>query len=199
MNFGAKCLILLENNYVETPASGTQCLFVDATGMPSVKNSSGTITSLPQIQSDWNQAKSTVADFIKNKPTIPSVTRTTSTSTLSLVSTGATGTQISASKDSSVTYCVSTSTTATIGSAASSSIALKKCATNSATEGDWTTVGTAGQSQSLGLLALSISSTQTITSFVCTDLPAGWYVKLVSSGSGTHSESFVSGEKTIYG
>lgn len=28
---------------------------------------------------------------------------------------------------------------------------------------------------------------------------AGWYVKLVNSGTGTHSEAFVSGQKTIYG
>ena len=65
-------------------------------------------------------------------PTIPSVTRTTSSQSLSLVGTGTTGTQIHATKDSTVRFSLTCSTTAT-------------------------------------------------------------------SGSGTHSESFISGFKTIYG
>lgn len=131
-------------------------------------------------------------------PTIPSVTRTTSTQSLSLVGTGATGTQISSTKDSTVHVCVSTSTTSTIGGPASSVVTLKKCSTNSATEGDWTSVGMVQSDQTI-TLAVVLQSVQVVRGMMTTDLPAGWFVKLVNSGSGTHSETFVSGEKTIYG
>lgn len=125
-------------------------------------------------------------------------TRTTSTQTLSLVGTGATGTQISATKASTVRFSVSTSTTSTIGGASTSLVSLKKCATNSATEGNWTTVAVLENDQTI-TLALVLQSLQVMKGQLATDLDAGWYVKLVNSGSGTHSEAFISGEKTIYG
>lgn len=131
--------------------------------------------------------------------TLPTAsTRTTSTLSLSLVGTGATGTQIDASKDSTVKLCVSTSATATIAGAATSKIELKICATNNATEGSWTTVATQQTDQSVSL-AIALQSVTAQKGQLFADLPAGWYVKLVNSGTGTHSESFVSGQKTIYG
>lgn len=130
--------------------------------------------------------------------TIPSVVRTTSTASLSLVGTGATGTQISATQDSTVRYTVSTSTTSSIGGPATSLVALKICATNSATEGDWTTIGTIENDQTI-TLAIALQSVQLIRGVLEADLPAGWYHKLVNSGSGTHTETFISGQKTIYG
>lgn len=149
-----------------------------------------------QVNSDWD-AVSGVTQIV-NKPTIPSVTRTTSTSTLSLVGTGATGTQIHATKDSTVRYNVSTSTTSSIGGPATSVVILKICATNSATEGDWTSVATAENDQTV-TLAIALQSIQVVKEQLCSDVPGGWYVKLVNSGSGTHSESFITGQKTIYG
>lgn len=149
-----------------------------------------------QVNSDWN-AVSGVTQIV-NKPEIPSVTRTTSTSTLSLVGTGATGTQIHATKDSTVRYNVSTSTTSSIGGPATSVVILKICATNSSTEGDWTPVATAENDQTI-TLAIALQSIQVVKEQLCSDVPAGWYVKLVNSGSGTHSESFITGQKTIYG
>lgn len=131
-------------------------------------------------------------------PSIPSTARTTSTQSLSLVGAGATGTQISATNASSVRLTVSTSTTSTIGGPATSVVVLKKCATNSATEGDWTSVGTLESDQTV-TLAIALSCVQVVKGQLCCDLDAGWYVKLVNSGTGTHSEAFVSGEKTIYG
>lgn len=125
-------------------------------------------------------------------------TRTTSAQSLSLVGTGATGTQISSTKDSSVRFNLSTSTTSTIGGPSTSVVTLKKCATNSATEGDWTAVGILENDQTI-TLALTLNSIQVFKGHVSTDVPAGWYVKLENSGSGTHSESFISGEKTIFG
>lgn len=137
---------------------------------------------------------------LTGKPTIPSVIRTTSALSLSLVGTGATGTQISSTKDSSVKLNVSTSTTSTIGGPSTSLVTLKKCATNNATEGSWTTVAIVENDQTI-TLAIALSSIQVVKGQMSTDLPAGWYVKLVNSGSGTHAEAFLNlnGEQTIYG
>lgn len=175
-----------------------------------------------QYQSDWNQATNTEMDFIKNKPsipaaqvnsdwnavsgvaeilnkpTIPNIIRTTSTLSLSLVGTGATGTQISANKDSTVRLSCSTSTTSTIGGPATSVILLKINSTNDATEGTWTTVATLESDQTI-TLAVVLQSIQVVKGQLCADVPAGWYVKLVNSGTGTHSEAFLSGQQTIYG
>lgn len=130
--------------------------------------------------------------------TIPSVARTTSTDTQSLAGTGATGAQIHATKDSTVRYNVSTSTTSTIGGPSTSIISLKICATNNATEGSWTTVATLENDQTI-TLAIALSSIQVMKGQLIADVPASWYVKLVNSGTGTHSESFISGQKTVYG
>lgn len=125
-------------------------------------------------------------------------TRTTSALSLSLVGTGATGTQISATKDSSVKCSVSTSTTSTIGGPSTSVVALKICATNNITEGAWTTVATFESDQTI-TLAVVLQSIQIVKGQLCADIPAGWYVKLVNSGTGTHSETFLSGQQTIHG
>lgn len=124
--------------------------------------------------------------------------RTTSSLSLSLVGTGATGTQISSTKDSTIRCNLSTSTTSTIGGGATSVIALKVCATNSATEGDWTTVGLLENDQTI-TLALTLQSLQVMKGQLNADVPATWYAKLVNSGTGTHAEAVVSCFKTLYG
>lgn len=133
-------------------------------------------------------------------PSLPSTTRTTSIITPSLVGTGATGTQVSATKDSSVRASVSTSTTVNIASGAggTSSVALKICSTNNATEASWTTVATLENDQTISL-ALALGSVQVIKGQLVTDVPAGWFYKLVNSGTGTHTEVAISGQETIYG
>lgn len=151
-----------------------------------------------QIQSDWNESNTGLLDYIKNKPTIPSVTRTTSTLSLSLVGTGATGTQISSTKDSTARLNISTSTTSTIGGPSTSLVALKICSTNNATEGNWTTVATLENDQTI-TLAIALNSIQVMKGQLCADIPASWYCKLVNSGTGTHAEAFLSGQQTIYG
>lgn len=135
---------------------------------------------------------------LSGTPAIPNTTRATSTLSLSLVGTGAIGTQISATKDSSVKLTVSTSTTSTIGGPSTSAVALKVCATNSATEANWTTVAVQENDQTI-TLAIILNSIQLVKGQLCADVQAGWYVKLVNTGSGTHSEAFVSGQQTIYG
>lgn len=153
---------------------------------------SGTVTGLATVSTSGSYTD------LSNKPTIPIVTRTTSVITPSLVGTGATGTQVSSTKDSTVSLSVSTSTTSTIGGPSNSVITLKKCATNNVTEGSWTTVAILENDQTI-TLALTLNSAQVIKGQLCTDLPAGWYYKLVNSGSGTHSELALTGEQTIYG
>lgn len=149
-------------------------------------------------QADWNQTNTTAPDFIKNKPTIGSTTRTTSTLSGSLVGTGATGTQISSTKDSTVRATVSLSTNATIAGSATSLVILKTCATNSATESDWIEQGRAESDNTVGL-AITVSSAIIQKQQICADVPSGFYFKLENSGTGTHAESYVSGQKTIYG
>lgn len=139
-----------------------------------------------------------ISDTAVNLPAAPSTTRTTSALTLAVVGTGATGTQISATKDSTVRATYSTSTTSTIGGPSTSVVTLKICATNNATEGAWTTVGVLESDQTI-TLAVALQSIQIVKGQLGTDVPAGWYVKAVNSGSGTHSEVFVAGQQTIYG
>lgn len=135
---------------------------------------------------------------LSNKPAIPSVIRTTSSLSLSLVGTGATGTQVSSAKDSTVRLNASTSTTSTIGGPSTSLVTLKICATNSATEGNWTTIAILENDQTI-TLAIALNSIQITKGQLAADVPAGWYVKLVNSGTGTHSEISISGQQTIYG
>lgn len=171
-------------------------------------------TIMNTAQADWNASSglakilnepilATVAtsgsyNDLSNQPAIPSVARTVSSLSLSLVGTGATGTQISATKGSSVRCCISTSTTSTIGGASTSIVSLKKCATNNATEGSWTTVAILENDQTISL-AIALQSLQIIKGQLAADLDPAWYVKLVNTGTGTHAETSISGEQTIYG
>lgn len=125
-------------------------------------------------------------------------TRTTSSFSLSLVGTGATGTLVSSTKDSTVHLNVSDSTTSTIGGASVSNVAIKTCATNDSTEGNWTTVADIDNEQTI-TLAIALQSIQVVKGAVTVDIPAGYYIKAVNTGSGTHSETYIRGQKTIYG
>ncbi len=181
---------------------------MNAAGQFVIAVSEDVMSNIPAIEAALGQ-KATIASLssvafsgaygdLSGQPAIPNVTRTTSVSTLSLVGTGATGTQISSTKDSTVRYNVSASITSTIGGPSTSLVTLKICATNSSTEGDWTSVAVLECDETI-TLALVLNSIQVIKGQLSTDIPAGWYVKLVNSGTGTHAETFISGQKTIYG
>lgn len=177
------------NKPIVVSAFANDAGYVDATALATKQNLLTTGTTAQYFRGDLS-----LATF----PAIPSTARTTSTLSLSLVGTGATGTQISATKDSTVRCTVSTSTTSTIGGPATSVVALKICATNNVTEGSWTTVGTIESDQTI-TLAIVLQSIQIVKGQICADVPAGWFVKLVNSGTGTHAEVSVSGQQTIYG
>lgn len=114
-------------------------------------------------------------------------------------STGAAGFQVSATKPCDVKYTVSVSATASIGANSTSAVVLEMCSTNSATPGDWIEVDRVETDQTV-TLALALQSVQVVKASLSKDnVPAGYYLKLRNLGTGTHTEGFVEGEKTIYG
>lgn len=121
----------------------------------------------------------------------------TSTLSLGISGSGATGTQISATNPSSIRVTYATQFTYSLSGNPGSFVIVKTCPTNSATESDWVEAGQTGSDQQSGL-AVTIGQTIRNRGQICTDLAAGHYVKAVASGAGTHSETFVSGQKTIY-
>lgn len=149
-----------------------------------------------QVNSDWN-AVSGVAQIL-NEPAIPSTAQTVSVLSLSLVGTGATGTLISTTKNASVCITASTSTTSTIGGPSTSIVMLKTFSSNSATEGNWVLAGQLENDQTI-TLAIALQSLQAVKGQICTSVPAGYYVKIENSGTGTHAEGFVTAQQTIYG
>lgn len=220
----------------------------------------GSYTIMAQAQTDWGEANTSSADYLKNKPTALSAfsndagyitsaalssyltastalavvltglsTSTNSaitssdsivaalgklqaqvtavltglntaitTITPSLVGSGATGTQVSATKRATIRLGLNESVTSSIGGAATAVINIKICATNSATEGSWTTLFTFEEDQTV-TLAIALQSIQVMKGVVDFDLPAGYYWKAESSGSGTNSEGILTGQQTIYG
>lgn len=178
-------------------------IFVDeAYAADNIKTDEAAIAALATaVTGKFANPTGTTAQYIRGDGSLatytPGGTRTQSALTLSMVGTGATGTQIDASHDTLIAVTVSTSATATIAGAATSSVALKICATNNATEASWTTVQTSETSQSYSL-AVALQGVTGGKGCLTSLVPAGWYAKLVNTGSGTHAETFVSGQKVIY-
>lgn len=142
-------------------------------------------------------------DLLKAKLDALSTVRTTSGLTLTPVAPGTTtggntGTQISASKDASVRVTYATQIAYSLAGGVTSNVTLKKCATNAANEASWTECGSTETNQNTGL-AVTVGQTVGAKGQICADIPAGWYVKAVKTGAGTHTEAFVSGEQTIFG
>lgn len=106
-------------------------------------------------------------------------------------STGAVGTQISTNQDALVMVDLSTTTTANISGNAAIDLVLEAAPTNSATPGDWVTKGRTGNAQAL-TLAITLQSVQTNKSQTVAYVPAGYYVKVRSTGAtGTTSSAVV--------
>lgn len=106
--------------------------------------------------------------------------------------TGATGFQISESRNAIACYTAATTTTATIGGASSASVFLEVAPTNSATAGDWIGASRLVNSQTI-TLAIILQSVQGNNGQVCGYIPAGYYAKIRSAGSGTNAISYISG------
>lgn len=120
-------------------------------------------------------------------------------STLSVslqTSTGAVGTQVSATRNSYVMLNGLVSTTANIGGASSGDIILEVAPTNSATAGDWVEWGRIGNSQTL-TLAITLNSVQVTKGMAVCFVPAGYYVKARTSGSGTVSYTLTNAKQIL--
>lgn len=111
--------------------------------------------------------------------------------------TGATGFQVSATQDVSVSYGVTIASTATIGGSASGTVVLEIAPTNSATAGDWKEVARVTNGQAI-TLAIALQSVQTIAGTLTGIIPAGYYAKIRSiNNAGTPSFSYNSGAETL--
>lgn len=110
---------------------------------------------------------------------------------------GATGFQISSTRDSFVTYSTTITTTATIGVASSGTIALEYASTNSATAGDWVEIGRITSGQTISLAAL-LQSVLAASGCISGMIPAGYYAKLRSiNNSGTPTYALNSGQEVL--
>lgn len=120
------------------------------------------------------------------------------TSTRSIVTgTGATGFQVSASRNQTVHYNVKVTTTASIAGNADGYITLEIAPTNSAIATDWVEMGRCGNSQAL-TLAITLQSVQGTTCELVGDVPAGYYTKLRTvTTTGTVSYTYVSGQEVL--
>lgn len=114
--------------------------------------------------------------------------------TIQTVAAAGNGWQIDASRDADVSYSVTTNTTATIGGASTATVVMEVAATNSATAGDWTEVSRVSNSQTI-TLAVVLQSIQAVAGTVHAIVPAGYYVRMRSTLSGTSSASYSSGSE----
>lgn len=111
--------------------------------------------------------------------------------------TGATGFQVSSTRNSLVNYSTTIVTTASIGGNQTGVVVLEIAPTNSATPSDWVEVSRYTNGQAL-TLAITLQSVQTMSGQLSAFVPAGWYAKLRSiNTSGTPSYSYNSGQETL--
>lgn len=111
--------------------------------------------------------------------------------------TGATGFQVSSTREAVVTYSAKITTTATIAGGQEGYVVLEIAPTNSATAGDWKEVGRVTNGQALSL-ALTLQSIQPVSGILMGLVPAGYYVKVRSvNTTGTPTYSMVSGQEIM--
>lgn len=155
-------------------------------------------------QSDWTQVDNRACDFIRNKPTIPTVPSNiisgqTFTASRSFVTTAAAanGFQLSATNTSVATYSININTASTIAGASDGYIVAEVAPTNSTTAADWKEVGRIRNGQTLGL-AIALSVTQDISGELVVIVPAGYYVRLRSvTVAGSPTFTYLNGSEFI--
>lgn len=157
--------------------------YSDLSGKPTIPTVPTTVSS---FTNDAGYLTTVPAKSFNNSPSHP----------IQTVAAAANGFQISSTRDTLVSYSVSTSTTANIGGSSSASIYLEICSTNSATAANWAAVAEVQNSQAI-TLALALQSVQTIATVLSAIVPAGYYARLRSSGSGTYSASYIAGQEVM--
>ena len=129
--------------------------------------------------------------FMVTPRIMTSVTRSITTST------GATGFQVSATRDALVSYSATIVTTSTLGGGAIGTVVLEIAPTNSATASDWVEVGRMANGNVVGL-AIAITNTNTQAGQLSCFVPAGYYVKLRSINTlGTPVYTYNSGREVL--
>lgn len=111
--------------------------------------------------------------------------------------TGATGFQISATRNAFASYSVTATTTATIGGNSSGTVVLEVAPTNSATASDWVEIARFTNGQAISL-AVALQSVQTLAGQLNGMVPAGYYAKIRSiNNSGTPTYAYNSGQEVL--
>jgi hypothetical protein len=191
-----------------TTGTGGAATYNNSTGVlnvPTYANSGGTVTSVTVgtgLSGGTITTTGTVSMPNTGTPgTYQNVTtdaqgRVTSGQALSIndtparslvISTTATGYQISATRAAHVCYEGSFSTTSTIGGPSGATVFLETADTNSTTAGDWTTKATQTYSNNI-TLAIVLNQVQSNNWSMCRFIPAGKYVR-IRSGSITGTAS----------
>lgn len=166
----------------------TPKIITDAAGLGFTITSADIIWMTPNVLSPEDKALIQAA----------TVARTQSQATRSLVTgTGATGFQVSSTRDALVSYNATIVSTATIAGAQSGTVVLEVASTNSATAGDWKEVARFTNGQALSL-AITLQSVQTMAGNLTGFIPKGYYAKLRTINNlGTPSFSYNSGQEML--
>lgn len=186
---GSTSYMSTTNSLSEVSAAGSAAQAVSRTNLG--LGSAATNSSSAFLPSSLGNATSTTPGLEPTYST-PVITIVGAAGRALVTSTASTGFQLSSTCNSHVSYSVSVSTTATIGGASAGLISLQTCPTNSTTPSAWTTVNSVGNSQAI-TLAIALNSVQVTQTIIVADVPAGYYVRLLSTGSGTFANSLTSG------
>lgn len=125
-------------------------------------------------------------------------TRSMATSTHSIVTgTGATGFQVSSTRDAEVRYSTTIVTTSSIAGSQNGTVVLEIAPTNSATSTDWTEIGRCTNGTSY-TLAIAIQGVSTQACQITGYIPSGYYAKIRSvNNSGTPTYTYNSGQEVL--
>ena len=132
-------------------------------------------------------------------PTMPSRSFNNSPGRSIVTGTGATGFQISNTRDAMVNYSVTITTAVQIGviTNVDGYVVLEIAPTNSAISGDWVEIARTPQAQNIGL-ALALSSTQKGGGNLSGAVPAGYYAKIRSvNTAGTPTYTMNSAQEVL--
>lgn len=124
--------------------------------------------------------------------------RSMATTTRSIVTgTGATGFQISSSRDAEVRYSTTIVTTSSIAGSQNGTVVLEIAPTNSATATDWSEIGRCTNGTSY-TLAIAIQGVSTQACQITGYVPTGYFAKIRSiNNSGTPTFTYNSGQEVL--
>lgn len=163
----------------------------DATDAPSLIANAETAINAYAVSNSYTLTSIFWTYSSTNSPSQASVSHSVVTGT------GATGFQVSSSRNAWVSYSTTIVSTATISGNASGTVVLEIAPTNSATAGDWVEVSRFTNGQAL-TLALTLQSVQTTSAPLVGFVPAGYYAKIRSiNNSGTPTYTYNSGQETL--